>query len=250
MPLGKFLLAAMALAMPVAASASSYVFEITTSTKRVNGAIVDFDPVTFTKEYTLLSPETFSDNEPSGDYYHEFFFTDIASPLVSVENDAYAAYLSYPNLSSGGPQNNAYFIDRLSAAPYRRGLISLGDYTVYTDGDFTATKTFESNIFKTVAGSLGDLSDLGLEGFNAFFKSGGLGFEVGANFTERGDATGTSNSGSLGFEGSARLLSIDGVPVVASVPEPATWAMMILGFGAAGALFRFDRRGKRRLAAA
>jgi hypothetical protein len=31
-------------------------------------------------------------------------------------------------------------------------------------------------------------------------------------------------------------------PVVAGVPEPATWAMMILGFGAAGSLIRRQRR--------
>jgi hypothetical protein len=34
------------------------------------------------------------------------------------------------------------------------------------------------------------------------------------------------------------LLSIDGTPVPGPVPEPATWAMMVIGFGAVGAAMR------------
>jgi hypothetical protein len=37
---------------------------------------------------------------------------------------------------------------------------------------------------------------------------------------------------------SVRLLSIDGTPVPGPVPEPATWAMMVIGFGAVGAAMR------------
>jgi hypothetical protein len=48
-----------------------------------------------------------------------------------------------------------------------------------------------------------------------------------------------------GFPGEAEaaLLGVDDIEAVAAVPEPATWALMIAGFGAVGALAR-RRRGR------
>ena len=47
---------------------------------------------------------------------------------------------------------------------------------------------------------------------------------------------------SLTFEGSApRLIPVVVTPDVTAVPEPATWAMMILGFAAAGSMLRRRR---------
>jgi len=43
---------------------------------------------------------------------------------------------------------------------------------------------------------------------------------------------------SLGLQGA----SATGVPIGGGVPEPATWAMMIIGFGAVGSLARRNRR--------
>ena len=49
--------------------------------------------------------------------------------------------------------------------------------------------------------------------------------------------TGTSDPGNCCW-GAA----LDNVSVMAAVPEPATWAMMIIGFGAAGSMVRSSRR--------
>ncbi|TAL35659.1 MAG: PEP-CTERM sorting domain-containing protein [Phenylobacterium sp.] len=43
-----------------------------------------------------------------------------------------------------------------------------------------------------------------------------------------------------GTIGDIRQIRIGGIQ--AAVPEPATWTMMILGFGAAGAMLRTRRR--------
>ena len=45
-----------------------------------------------------------------------------------------------------------------------------------------------------------------------------------------------------GFTGSARLAH-SGEQFVASVPEPASWALMLLGFGGLGAMLRARRPG-------
>lgn len=44
-----------------------------------------------------------------------------------------------------------------------------------------------------------------------------------------------------GTIGDIRQIRIGGVQAIGAVPEPATWAMMLLGFGAAGALARRRR---------
>jgi hypothetical protein len=64
-------------------------------------------------------------------------------------------------------------------------------------------------------------------------------------YTERGSVTvvgSTYSSTTVQYDGTARLFAVDGREVgggtAPPVPEPASWALMILGFGAAGALLR------------
>lgn len=45
-----------------------------------------------------------------------------------------------------------------------------------------------------------------------------------------------------GTLGDIRQIRVGGIQDIAAIPEPATWAMMLLGFGAAGALLRARRR--------
>jgi hypothetical protein len=61
-------------------------------------------------------------------------------------------------------------------------------------------------------------------------------------------ATGTGGTLFNGFRlnSSANSFEIDNVAVAAAVPEPATWAMMLIGFGAVGFGMR-RRRGKEKL---
>jgi hypothetical protein len=58
------------------------------------------------------------------------------------------------------------------------------------------------------------------------------------------DPTGYPVTGALGGrKGLAELVDNIDVTYAAAVPEPATWALMILGFGAAGAALRWRRPG-------
>jgi hypothetical protein len=46
----------------------------------------------------------------------------------------------------------------------------------------------------------------------------------------------------IGFRTGSNAFEVDNVSLAAAVPEPASWALMILGFGAAGAALRTGRR--------
>ena len=61
----------------------------------------------------------------------------------------------------------------------------------------------------------------------------------GFNLWPRAGSTVTGNSQITDFAPDNALLAVSGV--VTAVPEPATWAMMLLGFGAIGAAMRFRR---------
>lgn len=80
--------------------------------------------------------------------------------------------------------------------------------------------------FGNVAGPAGNVSVFWLFDFGT----------TGANFVTLADTGGWSNA----------ALYTTGTPP--SVPEPATWAMMLLGFGAAGAAMRRSRRQNSMLA--
>lgn len=77
--------------------------------------------------------------------------------------------------------------------------------------------------FGNIAGDAGNVSVFWLFDFGT----------TGANFVTLDDPQGWSN---------AALYTTGSPPPPPTVPEPATWAMMLLGFGAAGAAMRRSRR--------
>jgi hypothetical protein len=68
------------------------------------------------------------------------------------------------------------------------------------------------------------------------------------SFNPQPDPPGDWIGGSVGFAGDPFMrlrMSVDGTPetfTLAGTPEPGTWALMLLGFGAAGAALRARRR--------
>ena len=71
----------------------------------------------------------------------------------------------------------------------------------------------------------------------AFYK-----FDAGVNLDTFSQAFGSASGARLYSTGPAPLRPrTDGLGAIAAIPEPATWAMMILGFGAAGAVLRRRR---------
>jgi opacity protein-like surface antigen len=75
-------------------------------------------------------------------------------------------------------------------------------------------------------------------------STGATAQNYGFNIWPRAGATVTGNSQISDFAPNNALLSVNGL--LAAVPEPASWAMMLLGFGAIGAAMRFrrDRRSR------
>jgi hypothetical protein len=71
---------------------------------------------------------------------------------------------------------------------------------------------------------------------------GGTGSETNRRVTF--SATGNTEIFGIGFSNTADLGSFefDNVALTAAVPEPATWAMMLVGFGMIGAASRYRRR--------
>lgn len=64
---------------------------------------------------------------------------------------------------------------------------------------------------------------------------------------EPGEGLYGNTYGTQGFKGTWDYAGSSAV--LSGVPEPATWAMMIIGFGVTGAMFRADRRRRRTAAA-
>jgi hypothetical protein len=73
-------------------------------------------------------------------------------------------------------------------------------------------------------------------------------FAIGPNLSNgfEGDGTFDGRSSFFAFD----ILGVDTATQVGAVPEPGTWAMMLVGFGAIGASMRRARRIKARLATA
>lgn len=122
------------------------------------------------------------------------------------------------------------------------GVLTLTDYTEGADLKDSNISGF-SFTYDGNTVSLADFWDV--EG-----QIDGAKFEVGFRGWDYPDSTWTFFA--EGGEGSWGLLQGDGIPLfgfeasltpagVAPVPEPATWAMMLIGFGAIGAFMRHRR---------
>ncbi len=84
---------------------------------------------------------------------------------------------------------------------------------------------------------------------NTDFGTNGLrGTENSATYIFRTNATAFSSDGTFGIINGSSVSGLTFNPVIAAVPEPGTWAMMILGFGIAGVALRRPRRIKNKLA--
>jgi hypothetical protein len=133
---------------------------------------------------------------------------------------------AYTNSFAGATTTTLYGIDAFTDALVRSTGANAGTYT-------------NTNLSGDLFASLGfDLLSTDLLGFDISGSTGAGFFSVGDNFYGINLNTGTATLvGSLGARG------ITGISVV-PVPEPGTWAMMLLGFGAVGfAMRRKNRSG-------
>jgi hypothetical protein len=132
-----------------------------------------------------------------------------------------------------------------------------GSGTITTsDTSFTGTNGFTAQAITGITGTFNGSTITGLApglfgANNLFYSSGpffvdgnGLGFTtasgVSANlFITNGTSYRVNTQGAGLLTG---LVTASATPLVAAVPEPATWAMMLVGFGMIGAAVRYRRR--------
>ena len=162
--------------------------------------------------------------------------------------DALSAFISSFKLTFQGSS----YVDRLFdfTNPAPQSTPALNANVIYPDGnqDNTGTKGFLVNY---TGFNPTDASQFKVD----FDRAGGGGADfrdiLNGAIIEVGFANGTTQTKTLsGFRDGERNYAFTGgtvgggAAVPAAVPEPATWAMMLLGFGAVGAGMRSARRRK------
>jgi uncharacterized membrane protein len=108
----------------------------------------------------------------------------------------------------------------------------------FTNAQLNASQNAGSFTFKSNANSVITYSSDFLDFSNVISKDFSFSFS-GASPTF--SAPIGSSSRSISFSGSGTFAS-DPAPLVVGVPEPATWAMMLVGFGAMGATLRSGKK--------
>lgn len=131
---------------------------------------------------------------------------------------------------------------------FNRLNVSLNTVASSTDGVVDQTTNLNFNPTFTLMNSLGTFTgttftnDGGISEFGSLLNSRVV--AGGTNTLTVGGTTGTSTNVNANFSG---VLSFSNAP---TVPEPATWAMMLVGFGAAGYSLRRKKSSAIRMQAA
>ena len=140
-----------------------------------------------------------------------------------------------PAATSIGLSNLGAFTPTLSHC-IQLPLASMGP-SPFDLGEFLFDFASGDSLFGTYSGSLSPLSPGVFSVTQTHIVTGGTGFFAGAGGS-------FDSAGTLSFLTGRPFVSqtFSGVLNVGTVPEPATWAMMILGFGVLGGVIRRRRR--------
>lgn len=174
----------------------------------------------------------------------------LAASLVALSAQA-TTYVSSHAVGTGTVQlsittdDTIGVLDEDNILDWTISMTNLGTtFTLFgpASGD-NSTVRIDGNAFKATAANL--TFDFNATNALVLFQSTGLGREL---YCLQGKACFDNGGGAefvspvAGFTGSARLAR-SGEQFVASVPEPASWALMLLGFGGLGAMLRTRRPG-------
>lgn len=184
-----------------------------------------------------------------------FAYAAIALTLASPVN---AQVLTFDEITTGAPVNSFYnggggpnygvdFLagDWVTASGFGQTSQPNLAYSNSGAGYFNVASGFTGSLSFTY-GAFTDFTGTVYDGLN------GTGTSLGTIFLSAND-TSAFSSVSLAFLGTARSFMISGgaaqfgfddvtINAVSAVPEPSTWATMILGFGFVGGALRYRRR--------
>jgi hypothetical protein len=194
--------------------------------------------------------------------------TTINGSLTSLDADLYRIYISAPGAFSattnnaltnnsypgGGPLDTALFL-----FDWAGHAIASNDDDA-NGLDLTSTLSPSNALLSNLAAGYYYLG-ISISGNEPVNSVNQLLFQTGSTTATRGPASGLNPTTLADFDGNtydptpgAYQINLTGVAVgpaaVAGVPEPATWAMMVLGFGAIGAGLRRRTTGRRAASAA
>jgi hypothetical protein len=199
--------AVLAIGTPSMAGTMVFNIEVTSAT-----GVSDFAPFSFQETFTL-APSAATGGGPSFDYSGSF--TDTGSPVTG-------ALKSANDVTSGG-SFLTYDFGGFSPVPSLHFLqADFFEDAFGSDGSYQQSiSTNSSGVTPTSTDEAGLANYFALQGAMPWFEK-----TVDADFTTQ-----------VEYDGTATLVSASAL-VAGGVPEPAAWALMLLGFGTVGAALR------------
>jgi hypothetical protein len=176
------------------------------------------------------------------------FFSSIlvaAAMLVGVISNASAGVLytgsgtwdSFASNTSFSGANQSWSFSFEIDSPTTNPATSIVDFHYSLNGSLTGLSASSIEFFSSAAGGMFNLTLSSGDVISFFNKIGAPSADIGSNGNL---VTGQWAVDLLSFD-KVSGADINGAGVVTAVPEPSTWAMMILGFGALG-FFAYRRR--------
>ena len=138
---------------------------------------------------------------------------------------------------SGANQSWSFSFEIDSPASNPAGASSISNFHYSLNGSLTGLSASSIEFFSSAAGGMFNLTLSSGDVISFFNKIGDPAADIGSNGNL---VTGQWAVDLLAVDSQGQ--DINGAGVVTAVPEPSTWAMMILGFGALG-FFAYRRRG-------
>lgn len=147
---------------------------------------------------------------------------------VISANGGQARVEGAPDLTTSNP-NDSLLIQSLNFALQGGGTFNNLELNLFNGGGTTGTVSFS---LTDNVGQLFTFSNLALGTGSNFFGFTGIG----------GESIASVSLATTAGIADVRQIRLDQATATAALPEPATWAMMLLGFGAAGVSLRRSRR--------
>ena len=165
-----------------------------------------------------------------------------AATMIDFETNG-VTHSVYPYYTMQGFTDSGYFfsnnsdiVDIGTGAPWEQGAVS-GNFALLNDygGELMMTKAGGGNFDLAsffIKGWYGSTGDQTLTAWRGGTIVSQFNYQLGADWTKI--MPGLRNIDAVSLNTDRNIVLVDDISIAAAVPEPASWAMMILGFGMIG----------------